>query len=144
MLADFLRWIQLRHDYPEIPSGIALDKCIEGEDWLQGLSTRSTEMADADSLSSVRPFSYSAETSFDLPISSDTLLLIARGTMSGSVDIKTSSDIFDVAKVDISMKYFRKEARQNAKACLVRRKSGENGVGIFVCRFIFSSATFLY
>jgi hypothetical protein len=78
-------------------------------------------------------YPYYAEASFDLPVSSKTLFLLARGAMSsGTVDITTSPTLTDVAKVDVKVHYYHESAIEHAKVCSIQRKRGEAGVGFFV------------
>lgn len=86
-----------------------------------------------DAISESR-FPYSSETSFELPLSYDTLFLLSRGSQSyGIVDVVTSSTPSDVAKVNVVVRYYDRGVRDvGAKVCLSKRPNNEIGVGIFV------------
>lgn len=114
-----------------IPPGIDVGRCVSHSDWSNDISNVATDMEIT-----TRPpysFPYSAETSFDLALSSDVLLLLSRGSLSaGRVDVVTSPALSDVVRVQVVVNYFRKDIRDLAQACLIKRGDGENGVGIFV------------
>lgn len=118
--------------WPLLPSQVELVECIQGPAWTdQGHD---------------RPFPeypHFVETSFELPISSDLLFFLARGRLStGVITIVSSPDVRDVATVDVSLYYYREEIRDKARACLIKRHNGENGIGIFVsCPYLYSSAS---
>jgi hypothetical protein len=83
---------------------------------------------------------FAAVTSFDLPLSVESLFLISRGPQSGgSVEIATSSEQNqDVVKVEVVVSYLREDVRNDAKVCQVLADDGI-GVGIFVstsCKFL--------
>ena len=75
-------------------------------------------------------------TTFDLPLSAESLFLLSRGPQSGgSVEIATSSEQGqDVVTVEVVVSYFREDARNDAKVCQVLTEDGGFGVGIFVSR----------
>ncbi|OBZ77938.1 54S ribosomal protein L16, mitochondrial [Grifola frondosa] len=76
---------------------------------------------------------HTAQASFELPISSDSLYLIARGALShGSIEISDSGEAgSDVVRVDISAFYYHEDALDRAEVCLLQPEEGKNGVGIF-------------
>lgn len=79
---------------------------------------------------------FAAVTSFDLPLSAESLFLISRGPQSGgSVEITTSSEQDqDVVKVEVVVSYVWEDVRNDAKVCQVFADDGGIGVGIFVSR----------
>ena len=79
---------------------------------------------------------FAAVTTFDLPLSADTLLLLSRGPQSsGSVEIVTSPEQDqDEVTVEVVVSYLREEARNDAKVCQVLTQNGGFGVGIIVSR----------
>ncbi|KAJ7095654.1 hypothetical protein C8R44DRAFT_813576 [Mycena epipterygia] len=118
------RWNRGHHW--NIPSSMVLDRCVSGSDWaLSDMATMS---------------SHSAEASFEIPLSPDTVLLLSRhstssffshsSSFSGSLDITTSPHLNNTAKVVVSS-FYGKDQSDNVKACLVTGKDGETGVGIF-------------
>ncbi|KAJ3988946.1 hypothetical protein F5890DRAFT_1471100 [Lentinula detonsa] len=69
---------------------------------------------------------------FELPIDSEILFLVARGSlMDGNVNIIQSDDENESAIVSISTSYDDAELLQSIKLCKVAARKGENGVGIF-------------
>jgi hypothetical protein len=79
-------------------------------------------------------FSESAESAFVLPITSDTLYLISRGSyQSGKVELKQSTDRGDV-KVDVRVAYHDERALARATVCQLRKSGNRHGVGIYVRR----------
>jgi hypothetical protein len=77
---------------------------------------------------------FAAVTTFDIPLSAESLSLLSRGPNSGgSVEITTSSEQDqDVVTVEVTVRYIRQEARDEAKVCQVLTENGGFGVGIFV------------
>lgn len=107
----------------DIPSGLDLRKCVDGQ-W-----------TSAPISANHPPYPYRVKTSFELPISAETLFLISSGALqSGSLQISTSSAVSDVAQVNITVHYFKEDILARAKVCEAERKSGEHGVGIFTPR----------
>ena len=84
----------------------------------------------------LRELPFAAATTFDLPLSAETLLLLSRGPNSGgSVEITTSSEQDqDVVTVEVAVRYIRESALNEAKVCQVLTENGGFGVGIFVSR----------
>ena len=84
----------------------------------------------------LRLLPFASVTSFDLPLSAESLLLLSRGPNSGgSVEIVTSTEQDrDVVTVEVVVRYIRQVARNDAKVCLVLTEDGGIGVGIFVSR----------
>ncbi|KAH9485741.1 hypothetical protein JR316_0002656 [Psilocybe cubensis] len=74
-----------------------------------------------------------AETSFELPLSSDTLFLLSRGDrLDGTVKVETSRyQASGFASVHVLMRYWFPTAVERTKACLVSRGINEDGVGLF-------------
>jgi hypothetical protein len=92
----------------------------EGSDW------RTTHL-------NVDSYPYHVSTSFELPIDSRTLFLLARGALSsGVVSFATSNILKDAAQVDVTVGYYRQSALERVKICSTTRSSGENGVSLLV------------
>ncbi|KDR75472.1 hypothetical protein GALMADRAFT_483435 [Galerina marginata CBS 339.88] len=108
---------QLSGQY-EVPQGINIQHCIETQEWSPGGDNQAP---------------YSSQTKFDLPLSSASLFLIARGPQSGgAVDITTSSEQAQGSvSFSVVVSYSRQDFRDSSKVCRVVRGNGENGVGIF-------------
>lgn len=69
---------------------------------------------------------------FDLPIDSEGLFLVSRGSLSsGVVRVHQSSEVKDV-KVSVIAHAHKKEALASAKVCLVQSEKGGHGVVILV------------
>jgi hypothetical protein len=115
-----------------VPTDIAVERCVQGSQWIED---RIHE--PALSLDTPPPWLYplSAKTSFDLPLSYDTLFLLSRGSQSyGSVKVVTSQSSSQVARVHLVVRYLDRDTLDSgAKVCLVQRKNNQLGVGIFVC-----------
>ena len=81
---------------------------------------------------------FAAVTTFDLPLSTESLLLLSRGPQSGgSVEIATSSEQDqDVVTVEVIVSYVREEDRDDAKVCQILPEDGGIGIGIFVSRIL--------
>lgn len=70
---------------------------------------------------------------FDLPVSSDLLMFMARGHITeGSLEIVSSSRSGNTVKVDVSASVSPRSLLDQIKVCTIKLKEGENGVGIFV------------
>lgn len=122
------------YDY-NIPSGIALHDCIQGGSWSpsgsSGSSPATAELAQPQT--GMLQHTFQSQTSFDLPLSSETLFFSTRGQLGGLLHVVTSANqAQDSAKVHAVIRYDRPELRALTKACLLSRHEGENGVGIFV------------
>ncbi|KAF9047816.1 hypothetical protein BJ165DRAFT_1344818, partial [Panaeolus papilionaceus] len=80
---------------------------------------------------------HTAETHFDLPLSSDTLFFIERGDLSGgTVTIKTDNQLKeDQVHVKVVIHYRHDWVRDYAKVCQTTRGPNENGIGIFTPHF---------
>ena len=77
-------------------------------------------------------FAESAETSFVLPITSETLYFISRGSyQAGKVELKQSTERGDV-KVDVRAAYHDERALARASVCRLRKSGNGHGVGIYV------------
>jgi len=78
-------------------------------------------------------FRHLVKTSFNLPLDSDLLYFLARGSLShGSIEITDdgSSDD-DKVVVDVSFLYVHDVALENVQVCHLQREGAKNGVGIF-------------
>ncbi|KAJ7661758.1 hypothetical protein B0H17DRAFT_1093877 [Mycena rosella] len=105
-----------------IPSDVSVDHCAE---W--------SHVGESDA---VEDFPYSADTSFQLPVASDTLFLLSRSVgrgvfVAGRVNFLQSEDILDTVQVDVTAHFWREEHLDGAKACLLSREKDQNGIGIF-------------
>ncbi|KAJ7876737.1 hypothetical protein B0H14DRAFT_2501339 [Mycena olivaceomarginata] len=109
-----------------IPSDMSVDHC---EAW-SDIGETDPEITD--------DFPYSADASFELPVSADTLFLISRSvhqkhrvSSGGRVNYVQSDDVSDSIKVDITAFFWHDKFLDGAKACLLKRGDDETGVGIF-------------
>ncbi|KAJ6518558.1 hypothetical protein DFH09DRAFT_228372 [Mycena vulgaris] len=105
-----------------IPSDVSIDHCAEWSDISE---------TDAD-----EPFPYSAATSFELPVSADTLFLLSRSVgrgvfATGRVNYVQSEDVSDSVQVDITARFWHQDHLDAAKTCLLTRDGDQSGVGIF-------------
>ncbi|KAJ7647891.1 hypothetical protein FB45DRAFT_894691 [Roridomyces roridus] len=115
--------IHAHWDYPTVP-GVSADHCVT--------SWPSEEKNNGMFAS----FPYSVNVSFDIPLPTETLLLLSQGSLSnGNLQVTTSPNIKDSAHVQVVVNYHRKAIRDQAKICLVQREKGEEGVGIFTPRW---------
>jgi hypothetical protein len=117
-----------------IPPGVSLDECVQGGDWTpSNLNSASSSIMVNDYAVNAETLPFKAETSFDVPLSSETLLFHSRGMMLGGLlNLVTSPEqAQDTARVHLVVSYNRKELLDLTKACLITRREGENGVGIF-------------
>ena len=81
---------------------------------------------------------FAAVTAFDLPLSTESLLLLSRDPQSGgSIKIATSSEQDqDVVTVEVIVSYIREEDCDDAKVCQILPEDGGFGIGIFVSRIL--------
>lgn len=94
---------------------------------------------DPDSLNvnRLQTFQHVAMTSFELPIPSDLLYLVARGNKfiaNGSVEL-TDSGTINSGGVQVNILAFYndiEDLQELVKVCLLRPEEGKTGVGIFV------------
>ncbi|KAJ7033399.1 hypothetical protein C8F04DRAFT_1104620 [Mycena alexandri] len=106
------------HDYP-IPGDVETENCV-------------TEWKGQTIPSPFSSFPYSASTTFDFALPSETLLLISKGQLSsGNLKIKTSTKITDAVQVKVTVHYHTTAVRDSAKICMIGRQKDEAGVGIF-------------
>ena len=94
-----------------------------------------TNSPEAGILSTVpKSFPFSSETSFELPVTSESLFLISRGHLSsGTIDLVTDKRLAPGSvSVHVVANYFREDIRNLTKVCWLERGKGESGVGIFV------------
>ncbi|KAH9485740.1 hypothetical protein JR316_0002655 [Psilocybe cubensis] len=108
-------------DY-SIPPQVNLDTCVQGAKWTEVPNPVPGEY-----------YRLAAETSFELPLSSETLFLLSRGDrLGGAVKVKTSNDqAKDTALVNVLIRYRLPIVAERTKACLVNKGNNENGVGLF-------------
>src|SRR6202035_1192622 len=72
------------------------------------------------------------ETSFQFPVDSPGLFLVARGARSsGKLNVVQSPEFSDLVRVDIVSKTDHPLARLRTMMCGLENKNGERGVGIF-------------
>jgi len=119
------------HKYP-IPEGVTLSECVSQTGWLQFVDTSNTSRMVGSS--NARQYPYAAETSFNLPLSSETLSLLSRGPLSsGSVDLLTSPyQPQGVVTYRVIVNYMLEDVRNLAEVCKISRENDNHGVGIFV------------
>ncbi|KIJ04915.1 hypothetical protein PAXINDRAFT_94132 [Paxillus involutus ATCC 200175] len=74
-----------------------------------------------------------AQTSFNLPVHSDELYLISRGSYQhGKVKVKQSADVeWKNVVVDVRVAYHHDQALGRAKVCKLRKEESKIGVGIY-------------
>ena len=86
------------------------------------------------------PLFYVAMTSFELPLTSDVLYMVSNGSLShGAVTIDANGDPdAEVVTVSVGYMHYHRKLLELADVCLLRRASGEIGVGIFVSSLICS------
>ncbi|KAJ7478593.1 hypothetical protein B0H11DRAFT_2027937 [Mycena galericulata] len=112
-----------RWEYPAPPDVISND-CATA--WLGGEKRNSP----------FRSFPYSVEASLDVPLPRETLLLLSEGSLSaGNLKITTSQAVTGIARVHITVHYYQQDVRDKARICLIDRKDGERGVGIFTPKY---------
>ncbi|KAJ7198498.1 hypothetical protein GGX14DRAFT_469498 [Mycena pura] len=107
------------NEYP-VPTGVHLTRCIT--DWSEGETTKTPVFTT--------PYPYGTTVSFDFSMPPETLLLMSKGSLSSGQLKVTTADTTDV-KVKVTVYYHNQRARDTAKICMVSRKDGEQGVGIF-------------
>ncbi|KAJ7167980.1 hypothetical protein C8R46DRAFT_951099 [Mycena filopes] len=107
------------------PSDLALDQCVTGSAWGSSATALTSDLSPA--------------ASFEIPLKADTVLLLSsysqssffsKSSLSGNLDVKTSPDLNDTAKVVVhSFAGMRTDG--NIRACLMTGENGRIGVGIF-------------
>jgi hypothetical protein len=111
-------WHDSVDDWP-IPPDIHTRQCAQRGDWSDDIP------------SAVYP--YSSSVSFELPLSSPALLLLARGSLgTGAVQISQITQPGDIAEVRVNVGYYLADAIDRARVCAITREVGGDGVGIFV------------
>jgi hypothetical protein len=106
-----------------IPPEYNTTSCVNGADWgsHDGMDGRSMD------------YPFAAGASFELPLAADLLFVLSRGAQSGGrVQVITSPFASDYVTVDVTMRYRSRDALRLAGACLLTKREGEYGVGIFV------------
>lgn len=77
-----------------------------------------------------------AETSLELPVSSDLLYFLSRGSLSnGVIEILDGASGTDKVEVKVDLIYHDDFVLDVSKVCLLQPEEGQNGVGIFVSQF---------
>ncbi|KAF9018920.1 hypothetical protein BDZ89DRAFT_959656, partial [Hymenopellis radicata] len=108
--------------YP-IPGDLDLLHCIRGDSWT-GEQAHKTIGSHS--------YAYYSKQTFELPLSSATMFLIARGTLSaGNVHLSTSPVSSDQVLIQVEAHYYTPEVMDNTKVCRVKRSRKELGVGLF-------------
>ncbi|KAG5719396.1 hypothetical protein E4T56_gene13462 [Termitomyces sp. T112] len=102
-----------------IPPDISLGGCAQ---WTE-------EFVPSGGVSSDHPLITAAAT-FELPISSNTLLFLSRGAISGGLNVQYGGYGNDV-RVTVKASYRFPEALDTVDVCIVTRSEGEIGLGIF-------------
>ncbi|KAF7363025.1 DUF4097 domain-containing protein [Mycena venus] len=116
---------QLADEAWPIPNDMSVDHC---EPWSDNGETDPDITED---------FPYSADASFELPASADTLFLISRSVRNrrvfstGRVNYLQSEEVSDSVKVDITAYFWHEEYLDASKACLLTRDDDQTGVGVF-------------
>ncbi|PPQ96883.1 hypothetical protein CVT26_005863, partial [Gymnopilus dilepis] len=119
----------------EIPPGVSLHRCVQGNDWFPVSESGSPSATDRLQMHTNQPAQrpYSSTTSFHLPISAKTLLFTARGQLGGVFRVVSSPDQGPgSAKVEVVVRYDNLELRDVIRACMLNRQVDEYGVGLFV------------
>ncbi|KAK1235814.1 hypothetical protein PQX77_000948 [Marasmius sp. AFHP31] len=102
----------------QLPTGITVDSC----------TTAHKSGSQAENLSGS-----TATATFDFPITSEALLVVARGSISeGQIRINpdtSRSDSSDI-KLEVSIRYYHEDTLNNAKLCRIRRQNGEVGLAV--------------
>lgn len=71
--------------------------------------------------------------SFDLPVDSDALYFLSRGSLaSGSVKVGVGIEGGDKVAVDVVVSYWSSSALERTTVCELQRTDGQHGIGIFV------------
>lgn len=96
--------------------------CVRGSNWSMNNPAEAIQ------------YPHSARVVFDLPVSSDALYLFAQGSLAqGNITLLADpQEGGDQVKVEVIVSYYTQTALDRAKLCSLQRKSGENGIGIFV------------
>ncbi|KAF6747333.1 hypothetical protein DFP72DRAFT_919955 [Ephemerocybe angulata] len=118
-------------DYP-IPDGLKVSECLPRDKWETPLRQAQLDVAPPTAPGLAR-YPAASTTSFELPLSADSLYLLSRGAYSGgSVDVVTSANQKQGSvTVVVTVKYFHEEMRDAVMVCRVERRKGDSGVGIF-------------
>ncbi|KAJ7650782.1 hypothetical protein FB45DRAFT_888785 [Roridomyces roridus] len=107
-------------EYPLPPTGGSFSDCDLAE-WSTAIpGPRHPQYPHSDSVS------------LEVPLAPETLMFFSHGALSsGRLQVTSSSEISDIARFDITVHYYNPYIRDKARICLVERKEGENGVGIY-------------
>ncbi|KAJ7247955.1 hypothetical protein C8J57DRAFT_1673254 [Mycena rebaudengoi] len=118
----------------DIPSEVILGRCVQDIDWIASTSATNSEN-----------IKYSATPSFDIPLTSESVVILSRRASSwfsfsfspNTLDITTSPILQNVARVVVD----RGQYPQFVKACVITRHNGETGVGVFTAGSFFGFST---
>ncbi|EDR07765.1 uncharacterized protein LACBIDRAFT_298291 [Laccaria bicolor S238N-H82] len=140
---SLVHWRPHHHHRPgsyAVPSDLTLSACVTGFAWsLEPFSPTSYAAQYPPGHSFLPPsaFPYSSQRTFELPLNNQrgegNIFLLSRGPMSsGTLDVVVDPEQKKgVASVRVTVRYFREDVRDGAKACLVEREGGVSGVGVF-------------
>jgi hypothetical protein len=93
------------------------------------------DLQDVDFERPRHPHRQAARASVDLPISSDLLYFLSRGSMANGIIIfDDKNDDSDDVNVTVTFLYHDDYFLEQAKVCLLQPKESHNGLGIFVSR----------
>ncbi|TDL18015.1 hypothetical protein BD410DRAFT_729021 [Rickenella mellea] len=146
---DLARW--RRHGHWVSPNALVgwpspgdgeIAECIGGRDWNFAPLTDAIPEASAGdpAIPGVPqfptrkswPFPISARTNFRLPVSSNVLYFLSRGSYaSGMVRYETTEEDGNYVKVDVIVNYKSQSALDRANICRLSKGDEENGVGIY-------------
>ncbi|KAF8589476.1 hypothetical protein K439DRAFT_1612703 [Ramaria rubella] len=79
---------------------------------------------------------YSSSMSFIIPVSSNLIFLMSRGSYDygSSIKLEISDNPRDDVEIEVVMSYYSNAARNRAQVCLLERDEGAKGVGFFTPR----------
>ncbi|KAH6910282.1 hypothetical protein BKA70DRAFT_119945 [Coprinopsis sp. MPI-PUGE-AT-0042] len=113
----------------DVPADVKLHQCATSRSWQKAYPSLSSDNSSTE-------YPYAARTSFSIPLGyadEATVVVLSRGRwLSGNVNVVSSAtQEWGQVSVDVTVKYFRDNARDEVRACLVEREDGGRGVGIF-------------
>ncbi|KAG7091216.1 hypothetical protein E1B28_010267 [Marasmius oreades] len=113
-------WLDDAQD--DLPAGVSVDRCV-------GVQVQKN---------SIYPSPDTAYAAFEFPVSSEALLVVARGSLSNGrfrVTGGAGSRSSTLAKLEVSVRFYRMDVLSKAKICTIQRKDGEVGVAILTPRW---------
>ncbi|KAH6885528.1 hypothetical protein BKA70DRAFT_1123962 [Coprinopsis sp. MPI-PUGE-AT-0042] len=113
----------------DVPADVKLHQCATSHTWKKAYPGLSSDNSSTE-------YPHAAQTSFSLPLGTadeSILVVLSRGRwLTGNVNVISSATQGQgQVSVDMTVKYFRDNARDEVRACLVEREDGGRGVGIF-------------